>query len=208
PVEKLPNGKALKPCRGATADASGDIRDRIQTNGRCESANPLGDTYGPVAFESYIPGYLALGWSGKWDDLPAAHFTSIAFDLLTLLGLWLVGLRLGGGRLGATLAFAWAAYPFTQYASNSNTNDVLMPCFLVWGFLFLTAPATRGVFAALSGWTKFASLIVVPLWLTYPGRRPSWRFAAGFAAATLAAFSIVFLDPHPLHELHVFWQRT
>lgn len=206
PVEQLPSGKWLKPC--GPADASGEIRDRIQTNGRCESANPEGDTYGPTAYEAYIPGYLALGWSGKWDDLPAAHFTSIAFDLLTLLGLWLVGLRLGGGRLAATLAFAWAAYPFTQYASNSNTNDVLMPCFLVWGFLFLTAPATRGVFAAFSGWTKFASLIVVPLWLTYPRRRPSLRFVVGFVVATLAAFSIVLLDPNPLHELHVFWQRT
>jgi len=190
------------------ADSEGEIRDRVQTNGRCESANPQGDTYGPTAYEAYIPGYLALGWSGKWDDLPASHFTSIAFDLLTLLGLWLVGLRFGGGKLAATLAFAWAAYPFTQYASSSNTNDVLMPCFLVWGFLFLSAPVTRGVFAAFSGWTKFASLIVAPLWLTYPGRRPSLRFALGFAAATLAAFSIVLLDPHPLNELHVFWQRT
>jgi hypothetical protein len=206
PWGHFPIEDSLKAC--GPADASGEIRDRIQTNHRCESANPQGDTYGPTAYEAYIPGYLALGWTGKWDDLPAAHFTSIAFDLLTLLGLFLVGLRLDGRRLAATLAFAWAAYPFTQYASNSNTNDVLMPCFLVWGFLFLTAPFTRGVFAAFSGWTKFASLIVVPLWLTYPGRRPSWRFAAGFAAATLGAFSIVLLDPHPLHELHVFWTRT
>ncbi len=215
-AERIVNGQApwghfpledsLKPC--GPKDASGEIRDRIQADRRCESANPQGDTYGPTAYEAYIPGYLALGWTGKWDDLPAAHFTSIAFDLLTLLGLWLVGLRFGGGRLAAALGFAWAAYPFTQYASNSNTNDVLMPCLLVWGFLFLSAPAARGVFAALSGWSKFASLIVAPLWLTYPGRRPSARFALGFAAATLGAFSIVLLDPHPLHELHVFWQRT
>ena len=207
PVEQLePSGKWLKPC--GPKDASGEIRDRVQTNGRCESANPDGDTYGPTAYEAYIPGYLALGWSGKWDDLPAAHFTSIAFDLLTLLGLWVAGWRLGGGRLAAVLGFAWVAYPFTQYASNSNTNDVLMPCFLVWGFVFLTAPVWRGAFAAFSGWTKFASLIVAPLWLTYPGRRPSRRFAAGFIAATLGAFSIVLLDPHPLNELHVFWSRT
>ncbi len=149
-----------------------------------------------------------LGWSGKWDDLPAAHFTSIAFDLLTLLGLFLVGLRFGGQRLGAVLAFAWAAYPFTQYVSNSNTNDALMPCFLVWGFWLVSRPAARGVLAALSGWTKFASLLVVPLWLTYPGRRPSWRFALGFAAATLAVFSVLLLEPDPFHEAHVFWTRT
>ncbi|HEY2209343.1 MAG TPA: hypothetical protein VGH26_08620 [Gaiellaceae bacterium] len=206
PVEKLPSGKSLRPC--GKADASGEIRDRVQTNGRCESANPEGDTYGPVAYESYIPGYLILGWSGKWDTLPAAHFTSIAFDLLTILGLWLVGRRFGGQRLAAVLAFAWAAYPFTQYVSNSNTNDVLMPCFLVWGFWLVSKPAARGVFAALSGWTKFASLLVAPMWLTYPGRRPSRRFALGFAAATLAAFSVLLLQPDPFHEAHVFWTRT
>jgi hypothetical protein len=196
----------LKPC--GPSDSAGETRDRIQTNGRCESANPQGDTYGPVAYEGYIPGYLAFGWSGKWDTLPAVHFTSILFDLLTLLGMWLVGRRFGGARLAATLAFAWAAYPFTQYASNSNTNDALMPCFLVWGFWLVSAPAARGALAALSGWTKFASLVVVPLWLTYPDRRPKARFVVGFALATLAAFSVVLLEPHPLHELSVFWDRT
>ena len=207
PVEKVaPTGKKLKAC--GAPDTAGEIRNWIQTNGRCESANPEGDTYGPVAYESYIPGYLFLGWSGKWNTLPAAHFTAIAFDLLTLLGLFLVGLRFGGPRLGAVLAFAWAAYPFTQYVSNSNTNDAIMPCFLVWGFWLVARPAARGFFAGLSGWTKFASLLVAPLWLTYPGRRPSAGFALGFAAATLAAFSILLLGGHPLHEAHVFWSRT
>ncbi len=208
PVESLPNGKFLKPCPGVTADASGEIRERIQTNGRCESANPEGDTYGPAAYESYIPGRLLLGWTGRWDDLPAAHFTSIAFDLLTLLGLFLVGLRFGGQRLGAVLAFAWAAYPFTQYVSNSNTNDAIMPCFLVWAFWLVSRPAARGALAALSGWTKFASLIIAPLWLTYPGRRPSRGFVWGFLAATVAAFSILLFAHDPFHEAHVFWTRT
>jgi len=190
------------------ADSSGEIRDRIQTNGRCESANPLGDTYGPTAYEAYIPGYLIRGWSGKWDSLPAVHFTSIAFDILSILGLWLVGLRFGGARLAATLAFAWAAFPFTQYASSSNTNDTIMPCLLIYGLWLASSPVGRGVFGALSAWSKFATLIVAPLWATYPDRRPSVRFVVAFAVATLAAFSVVFLDPHPLHELRVFWDRT
>ena len=59
------------------ASGSGEVRDRVQTNGRCESANPQGDTYGPTAYEAYIPGFLFFGWSGKWDSLPAVHFTSI-----------------------------------------------------------------------------------------------------------------------------------
>src|SRR5581483_5791492 len=45
PYGHFPVEDDLKPC--GPADSSGEIRDRIQTNGRCESANPLGDTYGP-----------------------------------------------------------------------------------------------------------------------------------------------------------------
>jgi hypothetical protein len=206
PWGNFPVEDDLKPC--GPSDDAGEIRDRIQTNGRCESANPQGDTYGPVAYEAYIPGYFARGWSGKWDDLPAVHFTSIMFDLLSMLGLWLVGRRFGGFRLAATLAFAWAAYPFTQYASSSNTNDSIMPCLLIFGFWLASSPVGRGAFCALAGWTKFASLVVAPLWLTYPDRRPSGRFVAGFAAATLAAFSVVLLEPSPVHELRVFWDRT
>jgi hypothetical protein len=206
PLEQLSNGGALKAC--GPADASGEIRDHIQTNGECEAADPFGDTYGPTAYEAYIPGYLVKGWSGKWDSLPAAHITSIAFDLLAILGLWLVGLRFGGSRLAAVLAFSWTAYPFTQYASNSNTNDAIMPCLLIYGFWLVSSPVGRGVFGALSGWSKFASLIVAPMWATYPGRRPSLRFLLAFAAATVAVFSIVLLEPSPLHELRVFWDRS
>jgi hypothetical protein len=198
-------GKACGP-----ADTEGEIRNRIQTNGRCESANPQGDTYGPVAYEAYLPGYLALGWSGKWDDLPAAHFASIAFDLLCVLGLALVGLRFGGTRLAVTLAFAWVAYPFTQYVSSSNTNDALPPLFLIWGFWLVTSPVARGASVALSGWTKFAPLLVAPLWASYPERRlrPTLVFAAAFLVTTLAAFSILLLEPNPAHAARVFWDRT
>ena len=198
-------GKACGP-----ADADGEIRDHVQRNGRCESANPQGDTYGPVAYEAYLPGYLALGWTGKWDDLPAAHFAAIGFDLLCLLGLALVGLRFGGTRLAVTLAFAWAAYPFTQYVSNSNTNDALVPLFLIWGFWLVTSPVARGAAVALSGWSKFASLLLVPLWASYPERRlrPTLVFGAAFVLTSLAAFSILLLDGHPLGAAHEFWNRT
>jgi len=192
------------------ADSEGEIRERIQTNGRCESANPQGDTYGPVAYEAYVPGYLTLGWTGKWDDLPAAHMSSILFDLLCLLGLALVGLRFGGTRLAVTLAFAWVAYPFTQYVSSSNTNDALPPLFLIWGFWLVTSAPARGAAVALAGWTKFAPLLLAPLWASYPERRPrsTLVFAGGFVLATLVAFSLLLLEPNPLHAARVFWDRT
>jgi hypothetical protein len=219
PYGNMPEQGDLKPC--GPADASGEIRERIQTNGRCEASNARGDTYGPVSYLAYVPGYLVFGWTGKWDELWAAHATSLLFDGLCLVGLGLVGRRFGGNRLGATLAFAWAAYPFTLYVSNSNTNDSIMPAFLIFGFWLASSASARGAAVALGGWTKFAALLLAPLWLAYPnglGRplrlgRPrvvsgGWRWAAGFAGATLAAFAILLLEPDPLHAARVFGERT
>ena len=191
------------------ADADGEVRDRIQTNGRCENANPYGDTYGPVSYIAYLPGYAIFGWSGQWDSLPAVHFTSILFDLLAIVGLALVGRRFGGPRLAATLAFAWVAWPFTQYASSSNTNDAIAPALLIWGFLALTTPVARGAAVAVSGWTKFASLLLLPLWLGYPEARRGRALAVlGFAVTTVLVFFVLFLEPSPWHAARVFYDRT
>ena len=171
----------------------------------------LGDTYGPVVYEAYLPGYALFGWSGQWDDLPAARFTAALFDTACLVLLFLVGRRFGGTRVGATLAFAWAAYPFTLYALASTSNDLLPPALLLAGLLAVSVPAPRGALLALSGWTKFAALPLVPLWASYPDALGKARakavFALGFAAATSAAFCVLLLDPH-LHALSAFYHRT
>src|SRR4029453_8646801 len=153
--------------------------------------------------------YLVVGFDGKWNGgssvwggLPAAHLTSLLWDLLALVGMGLVGLRFGGRMLGATLAFAWAAYPFTQYVSSTNSNDAIMPALLVWGFLLASSAWARGASVALPGWGRFGALLVAPLWLSYPDgwRLPRvGRFALGFTTATLAAFAILLLEPDPLH---------
>jgi hypothetical protein len=195
-------------------DADGYVRERIQTTGRCESANERGDTYGPVTYLGYVPGYLAFGWTGKWDELPAAHLTSILFDLLAIAGLALVGRRFGGNRLAVTLAFAWAAFPFTQYVSSSNSNDAIMPAVLVWGFWLVSSAPARGVFLGLAAWAKFAALLLAPLWASYPrgldraAPRRLGLFVGGFAVATALAFWIFLLEPEPLHAVRVFWDRT
>ena len=105
-----PSEGSLKAC--GPADAEGEIRERIQTNGRCESANERGDTYGPVAYLAYVPGYAVFGWSGKWDDLPAAHFTSIAVrPALRCSGSRSSGGASAGTRLAATLAVRLGRVP-------------------------------------------------------------------------------------------------
>jgi hypothetical protein len=208
PYGHMPVQGNLKAC--GPADAEGEIRERVQTNGRCEASNDRGDTYGPVSYLAYVPGYAFFGWTGKWDDLPAAHFTSLAFDVLCLLGLALVGWRFGGQRLAATLPFAWAAYPFTQYASSSNTNDTILPALLIFGFFFAAQPALRGGFAALAGWTKFAALVIAPLWATYPewNTRRVGRYVVGYLVGSALAFSVLLLEPNVIDAARTFWDRT
>jgi hypothetical protein len=208
PYGNMPERGARPAC--GEPDASGDTRDRIQTNGRCESANERGDTYGPLAYVAYVPAVAVFGWSGRWDSLPAAHATSIAADLAVLAGLLLVGRRFGGWRLAATLCFAWAAYPFTAYALNANTNDALMPAALVWGFWLSSSTWARGAFVAAAAWTKFAALLLAPLWATYavPAARTVARFAAAFAVVTLLSFAVLLLEPDLLEAVRTFWDRT
>ncbi|HUG65316.1 MAG TPA: hypothetical protein VMK83_08870 [Gaiellaceae bacterium] len=208
PYGNMPQRGDLEPC--GPKDAEGQVRERIQTNGRCEAAIERGDTYGPVSYLAYVPAVVVFPWSGKWDSLPAAQATSIAFDLLAVLALVLVGVRFGGRRLAALLAFAWAAYPFTAYTLNANTNDAIMPVFLLFGFWLVTSDWARGASVALAGWTKFGALLVAPLWVSYPTLelRRALRFGAAFLAATAIAFSILLLEPSLWDAARTFWDRT
>jgi hypothetical protein len=197
-----------RPC--GPVDRNGRTDFHVQANGRCEKQNEHGDTYGPVAYEAYVPGYALFGWKGDDDPLYAAHFTAIVFDLVCVLGLVLVGLRYGDRRLAATLAFAWTAYPFTQYVAGTSSNDAIQPALLIFGFWLAASPWGRGSLAALAAWTKFAPLVVAPLWATYPERRlrPTALFLTAFAAATLAAFWVMLLEPDPLGSVRTVWDRT
>ncbi len=86
-----------------------------------------------------------------------------------------------------------------------------MPALLVWGFWLATSALARGALVAFAGWTKFAALLLAPLWLTYPDglRRASVvRFAAAFGLATVAVFSILLLEPGLVDAVRTFSERT
>jgi hypothetical protein len=160
-----------------------------------------GDTYGPVNYLAYVPFEAIWPWHGDWDDLPAAHGAAVAFDLATFVLLILLGLRIRPGpqgrKLAATLAFGWAAYPYTAYALESNSNDTLVAALLVAVLLVLARPFARGVFAALATLTKFAPIVLAPMLATHSaaggvaagdphsgGRREAVSEHMGVAAAT------------------------
>lgn len=169
--------------------------------------NEHGDTYGPVNYLAYVPFVEALGWSGSWDSLPAAHGAAIAFDVLTILGLWLLGRRVRGPTLGIALAYAWAAFPFTLFASSTNTNDSLLALLVVLAFLAASSAPGRGSLAALAGLTKFAPLALAPLLArgAGPWRR---RSLAAYAGAFLAVGALAGL-PVLLHgDLRTAYAQT
>src|SRR3954466_5041298 len=153
--------------------------------------NQHGDTYGPFTYETYVPFEQALPWSGRWDDLPAAHGAAIFFDLLCCGGLFLLGRRIRGPTVGLALAYAWAACPWTLFALDTNANDALVAALLIGVLLLAGRPAARGVVGALAGAAKFAPLALAPLLMSQQPRR-TVRFAVAFAVTlALAAVPIV-----------------
>jgi hypothetical protein len=191
------------------------IADGKPLYGHYPSDNEHGDTYGPVNYEAYVPFEQVFGWSGLWDDLPAAHAAAIAFDLLAVGLIFLLGLRLRGPTLGVALAYAWVSYPFTLFVLESNSNDALVAVLLLAALLVASSPPARGVFAALAGLTKFAPLALAPLLATYglrdiqarPGGGAKRRgralalFVLAFAL-TVAVVSIPALTHDSLHEIY------
>jgi hypothetical protein len=188
-----------------------------------------GDTYGPVNYFAYVPFERIWPWSGSWDDLPAAHGAAVSFDLLTFGFLILLGIRIrpgpAGRRLAAILAFGWAAYPYTAFTLESNSNDTLVAMLLVATLLLVARPLARGALLALATLAKFAPALLAPMLLTYEASTPpgegrlrarysfsapltGWRgrllFGIGFVFVTAAVLAWPAIDP----GLRTMYDRT
>ena len=187
------------------------------------SDNQFGDTYGPFNYYAYVPFELVLPWSGRWDSLPAAHAAAIFFDLAAVAGLFMLGRRLrpgaGGTNLGVIFGFAWAAYPFTDYALQSNSNDALIGALLIWALVLFASPIWRGLLLALAVAAKFAPLPLVPLFATgrtglaerVDGARWSLqklRPVAFFSIALVGGFALMLALPAVDPGLATFYDRT
>ena len=198
--------------------------------------NEHGDTYGPVNYYAYIPFEQAMPWSGRWDDLPAAHGAAIAFDLLTLAALFLLGRRVRGPTAGAALAYAWAACPFTLLVSNSGANDSLVAFLVALALLAVAprpppvgavrarprkapaalarrlagSPAARGTAIALAAMTKFAPIALAPLFATYAHGRRSLapRRLLAFSLGLVATLALALAPVLVAGDIDTFFERT
>jgi hypothetical protein len=166
-----------------------------------------GDTYGPVTYLLYVPFEQALPWSGRWDELPPAHGAAIAFDLLALGGLLLLGRRLRPGRagtvLGVAFGYAWAAYPYTTFVLESNSNDTLVAVACVGALLAATmgrrhrSAAVVGVALGLGAAAKFVTAALAPL---FSRRSPAVLWGTLVLVVALAV--VPFIPEGGLRELY------
>jgi hypothetical protein len=190
------------------------LLDGTPLYGRWPSDNGSGDTYGPVNYYAYVPFEQLFPWSGRWDDLPAAHAAAVVFDLLAIAGLFLLGRRIRGPSLGIVLAYAWAAFPFTLYASATNSNDALVALLLIATLLVAGRPAARGATLALAGLTKFAPLALGPLFARTPSDagpsrwRPGPVSSAVYALAFAVTAALMMLPVILGGDLRTFWDHT
>jgi hypothetical protein len=185
--------------------------------GHWPSDNEHGDTYGPVNYEAYVPFEQIFGWSGTWDDLPAAHAAAIFFDLLATALMFLLGRRMRGPTLGIALAYAWVSFPFTLFALESNSNDSLVAALVLAALLACSyrsqlAGAGRGALVALAGLTKIAPLALAPLLATHGlaelSRARRARALALYALAFAAAVALVSVPAFRHDTLHQIYERT
>ncbi|MGO9489490.1 MAG: hypothetical protein ACLQBB_10735 [Solirubrobacteraceae bacterium] len=185
--------------------------------GSYPSDNEHGDTYGPVNYEAYVPFEQIFGWSGTWDDLPAAHAAAIFFDLLAVGLLFLIGRRMRGPTLGIALSYAWVSFPFTLFALESNSNDTLVAALVLAAVLAATytsriAAGARGALVAMAGLTKFAPLALAPLMAgdalrAVPPRRRLQVYAM-FVGGFLLVCALAFVPALAHDSLNTIYQRT
>jgi hypothetical protein len=169
--------------------------------------NEHGDTYGPANYLAYVPFVAALGFDGTWGDLPSAHGAAIAFDLLTVIGLFVLGRRMRGTWLGVALAYGWAAFPYTLFALNCNSNDALVALVCVWALVALRSAPARGLLLGLGAAAKFAPLALAPLF-AFSGSRHRWRGALVMGAVIAVVVVVSFAPFIPDGGIRAVYDRT
>jgi hypothetical protein len=169
-----------------------------------------GDTYGPLNYLLYVPFVLMFGFSGEWDFLPAAHALTLFAFVAAAMAMIVAGYRLAGPRGAAALAFAWTAFPYTLYATNNNTNDVIVAAVSAIGLAAAASPLGRGATIAAGFAVKLYPIILGPLWIMYDGlkRRPLVDFVLGGLGVVLLSFWVLLIDGHPLRAATLFYEKT
>jgi len=151
-----------------------------------------------------------FGFSGEWDFLPAAHALTLFSFVAGAMALFIAGYRLSGPKGAAALTFAWAAFPYTIYATNNNTNDIIVAAVSAIGLAAAASPIARGASIAAGFAVTLYPIALGPLWIMYEGRKrkPIIDFVLGGVGVGLLTFWVILLDGHPFEVVRLFYQKT
>ncbi len=186
------------------------ILDGTIPYGNMPSDVGTGDTYGPLNYLLYVPFVQIFGFSGEWDYLPAAHALTAFSFVAGALALLFAGWKLAGPKGGAALLFAWAAFPYTLYSANNNTNDIVVAAASAVALATTASPIARGASIAAGFAIKLYPLILGPLWMMHDGakRRPIAEFVLGGAGVILLTFWVLLLNGPPIEAARLFYEKT
>jgi hypothetical protein len=114
------------------------------------------------------------------------------------------------------LAFAWAAYPYTDLVLQSNSNDSLVAALLIWGLVAFSSVGWRAILIALAAGAKFVPLLLVPLYATGHRGLTDRRMPRSarqvrllyFGAVFASVCALVLLYPAIDPGLATAWERT
>ena len=191
---------------------AGRILNGISPYGHMPSDIKLGDTYGPLNYLLYAPMIWLFGWSGHYDNLPAAHALTAVSFVGGALAMLYAGWKYAGARGSAALLFAWAVFPYTLYATNQNSNDIVVAAEAAIGLAMATSPLARGATVSAGFAIKLFPLILAPLWMLhdFSSQRfaPILKFILGGAVVLLLSFWVLFLGGDSVENAKLFYERT
>lgn len=166
------------------------------------------DAYGPFMYLAYVPFASLFHFDLSGAHTAGAQAAAIAWDAGTIACLFALGRRIRpGSALGPSLAFAWAACPWTFLPLVSGTNDGLVSLLMAATLLLLTSPGWRGLTLGLGVSAKFGPAILGLLFARAArerGRRP----LVVYVTAAIAPFVILVLAFLPDGGLREFWDAT
>ena len=170
---------------------------------------------GPLRTRPTCPATALFGWSGQVGHAAGRARRRRSPSTCSACSGWRSSAYGSAARGSARARVRVGGVPLHEVRRRCRTRTTRSSrSFLIWRLLVVELIRGRAASSvALSGWTKFAALVVAPLWLTYPGpvrAAPApLAFAAGFRSRRLAAFSILLLDADiRSRRLEIFCDRT
>jgi hypothetical protein len=163
------------------------------------------DAYGPVAYVAYVPFELMLPFHNlSHTSVGAAQVAAIAWDLATIAALYVLGRGIRDRTLGLALAWGFAACPWTLLVMSKGTNDGLVALLVTLALLAARSPLGRGVLLAIATASKFAPLVIVPLFARTMRERDvrSVVVYGGAFVSVLALFVFAYLPDGGLREFY------